>query len=564
MSMKLSALTDFPDDARKIYTKSTMDLMMKRLKQAGVSRVCFQYYGNKDYGYFWDHDAPIYKDTVKTANIMPNFSREYVKAAQKYGMETVAVMRPQEQGVWYTYSPFYKETVNGRGVDCLGGRMLINTKFLQENPHLRIKRRSWDVDPDVQNKTVCSIKLKKQNDIHSRIQKENIVIYTSSNNSNYKKYEGIFDISFSYETAEKDVVVSMFAKDYPTTTITKAGDRVESVIISGLDISEKFLAVGVKCSGQADDEISFKNTPINMISIFDEDGIEICATPGSTVRGTPTGDPHLFAGFNFDDGFGHIFETILDTSDEERFIAICKGKSEYAHGTLCACEPKVKEYWYEWLEKAMDDCYDMVGQRIECHSMHVDEPDAYGYNDCIKEEYEKRFGQCAEKDMALEKIAQIRGDAYTEYFSECARRIKARGKKVILNLNVEMLYDPIPAVRQMAYPLNVEWQWEKWIKAMEPDEINIRSYQMSPEFIFEDTQCKKILEKAKSYGVPLTLERYVYWDFAAEFELVRDLGIFSRMTLYEVNDVIKSDGKGGIVVEEPELLNRLEELTGGQ
>ncbi|MCD6321590.1 MAG: hypothetical protein J7L77_01055 [Clostridiales bacterium] len=559
--MKLSALTDFPDDARKTYTKRTMDLMMKRLKQTGVSRVCFQYYGNKEYGFFWDHDAPVSRDTVKTAELMPNHSREYVKAAKKYNMETVSVMRPQEQGIWITYSPYYPEYENGRGVNCIDGKMLITTKFLQENPHLRVKRRSWDVDQSAVNKTVYSIKLKKQNDIHSRIQKENIIIYTSSDNSNYKKYEGIFDISFSYETAEKDVVVSMFAKDYPTTTITKAGDRVESVIISGLDISEKFLVVGVKCSGLADETVGFKNTPINMISIYDEQGTEICATPGSTVRDTPTGDPHLLAGFNFDDGFGHIFETILDPSDEEGFIAICKGKSEYAHGTLCACEPKVREYWYEWLEKAMDDGYDLVGQRIECHSMHVDEPYAYGYNDCIKEEYEKRFGHCDEKDMDLKKIAQIRGDAYTEYFTECARRIRARGKKVILNLNVEMLYDPIPAVRQMAYPLNVEWQWEKWISNMEPDEINIRSYQMSPEFIFEDSQCKKILEKAKSYGVPLTLERYVYWDFAAEFEMVRDLGVFSRMTLYEVNDVIKSDGKGGIVVEKPELLARLKELT---
>lgn len=559
--MKLSALTDFPDDARKLYTPETMDKMMKQLKEAGVTRVCFQYYGNKDYGYFWDHDAPMSRACVETADLMPNFSREYVKAAEKYGMETVAVMRPQEQGIWYTHSPFYDSAVNGRTVDCLDGKILISTKFLQENPHLRIKRRSWDIDPDVQEKTIYSIKLKKQNSVHSRIEKENITIYTSADNSYYQAYKGDFDILYSTETAQKDSVLSHFRMNYPSDVITKAGDKIEVMTISGLDITEKFIAIGVKCEGPADDAVSFRNVSMNMISIYDTDGNQLCASPGSAVRKKPMGDPWLTSGFHFDDGFGNIFETKLDPNGEEGFIAICKGKSEYAHGTLCACEPEVREYWYKWLEKALDDGYELVGQRIECHSMHVDEPLAFGYNDCIKEEYVKRYGQCSEEEMELDKIAVIRGDAYTEYFVECARRIRGRGKKVILNLNVEQLYDPIPAVRQMAYPMNIQWQWEKWIEVMKPDEINIRSYQMSPEYMFKDDQCMDIINKAKEYGVPMTLERYVYWDFAAEYEMVRDKRIFSRMTLYEVDNVIKSDGKGGITIEKPELMAKLSELT---
>ena len=61
--------------------------------------------------------------------------------------------------------------------------------------------------------------------------------------------------------------------------------------------------------------------------------------------------------------------------------------------------------------------------------------------------------------------------------------------------------------------------------------------------------------------MPLTLERYDYWDFATEFEMIKNTGIFSRMTLYETNNIIQSDGKGGIVEIKPELLNKLEELT---
>lgn len=56
--MLLSALSDFPDDALQVYHECTMDALMARLKKAGVTRVCMQYYGNRDYGHFWDHHAP--------------------------------------------------------------------------------------------------------------------------------------------------------------------------------------------------------------------------------------------------------------------------------------------------------------------------------------------------------------------------------------------------------------------------------------------------------------------------------------------------------------------------
>jgi hypothetical protein len=300
---------------------------------------------------------------------------------------------------------------------------------------------------------------------------------------------------------------------------------------------------------------------MNTIAIFDETGKNICASPGSALRGTPTGDPHLKAGFNFDDGFGENWAVTLDPNGEEGYIAVAKGKDEFVHAALCVNEPKVQEYWLEWLERALDDGYELVGNRIECHSVHVDEPFAYGYNDSIKEEYFRRYGRCGEREMELDKIARIRGDAYTELFVEGARRVRRRGKKVYLTLNVEMLCDPIPIARHCAYPMNVEWQWERWLEKIQPDEINIRSYYTSVEFILEDPKCRKFVEAAQEYKVPLTLERYGYWDFAAEFKMVRDTGIFSRMTLYETNDVLQSDGKGGIVEIKPELLEELKALT---
>lgn len=561
--MLLSALTDFPDDALAVYSEDTMHALMARLKQAGVSRVYMQYYGNRDYGHFWDHKAPGREGWLETAANLPEFSRVYVEAAKAHGLEPVAVMRPQEQGLWLTFSPYYKEVRENPGIPHTGGDMMVTSRFLRENPELRIKRRSWDIDRDAVNKTIGSIKLYKQNDVPTRIGKKNITIYVSGNNAHYEPYRGDFRFSVSTEPARKDVVTSGFVIDYPTETITRAGDPIEVITLDGLAIEERYVAVAVRCDGSAEKDVLFTNTPMNAIAIFDETGEAICATPGSANRLTQPDDPALKAGFNFNDGFGETWEGTLDSPDKEGYLAIAKGKDQYVHAALCVCEPKVQEYWLQWLEKAMDDGYVMIGNRLECHSVHVDEPFAYGYNDCIKEAYFERYGACSEEEMELSKIARIRGDAYTELFVEGARRVRARGKKVYLTLNVEMLRDPIPLARHCAYPMNVEWQWERWIEEIQPDEINFRAYFNSLDYIFEDPQCQRFLERAKQVGVPLTFERYGYWDFAAEFERVRDTGVFARMTYYETNDIIRSDGKGGIIEIKPEQLKQLEELTRG-
>ncbi|MBN1624226.1 MAG: hypothetical protein JW903_07640, partial [Clostridia bacterium] len=411
-------------------------------------------------------------------------------------------------------------------------------------------------------KTVNIIKLYKQNNVHTRIKKENISIYVSEDNSFYKKHAGNFNLEYKNSTAEKDSLSAGFMADYPIEVLCHAGDQIEILELSGLDIKEQYIAVGVRCSDETEETQRFINTPLNGISIHEENGREISSSPGHASRFSPPATHCLEAGFHFDDGFGFITKVELDPDVGEGFFAVSKGKDKYVHAALCECEPKVMDYWMQWLEKALDDGFDLLGTRIECHSVHVDEPFAYGYNDCIKEEYFNRFGKCSEQQMDPSKIATVRGDAYTRMLKESAKKTRERGKKFILTLNMEMLYNPIPLARQMAYPMNVEWQWEKWIEETQPDEINIRSYQMTPEFLLENPHCRHIIDTAGAYGAPMTLERYDYWDFAEEFKMVRDTGLFSRMTLYEINDVIISDGKGGIIEQKPGLLEQLEHITG--
>ena len=565
--MKLSAVMDFTDEcvcSENGYTPEAFEALAVRLSENNVSRLYVQYYGNKETGWVLHCDAPEWEKARKTTERMPEWSRVLVEALHRHHIEAVGVMRPQENGVFVSYSPIFTEGVK-TGVPRIGGQILSASAFMREHPELRIKRRSWDIDPEGEKKVIGSIRLYKQNAVPSRIRKEDITLYVSDDNSNYRKYEEDFTLTVSKENAKETVLLSKTVPDYAEEILTAQGAPIEVLTLSGLHVKERFAAVSVRCTGPCPDgETRFYNSPVNGIACFTEDGTPICATPGGTCRPAPCGrTDYLTAGFNFDDGFGAYQAITLDPDDGEGFLAIAKGKNLYVHAALCECEPAVREYWLSLLEMALEDGYDLIGNRIECHSVHVDEPFAYGYNDCIKEEYFKRYGVCTEREMDLSKIAKIRGDAYSELFAQAARRVHAHGKKVVLTLNIEMLHDPIPLDRRYAYPMNVEWQWERWLEETEPDEINFRMYYNSPDYLLSDPQCLRMLETARSYGVPLTVERYTYFDFVAEFKKLRDMGTFSRMSLYETANLFrgKADGTVEMTQRGKELLPPLAGLS---
>lgn len=552
-NMKLYALTDFPDDCGQVkYTPEMLDSMIGQLADFGISRMYYQYYGTRDDEGMWTCEWANRKSMVETAAIMPNMSKTFVDTCRRYGMETAGVMRPLEHGHWLELSPYHTKGMQRGLLGGIGGRVIDPSALLRKHPDLRIKRRTYDFDPDACSKTISSIKLYKQNNTPTRIRRENVQIYTSPDNSYYKPYTKDFSFEIIEETAREDVRIATgsFKEPYGEKIICRKGAPISVIRLSGLSITDQYVAVGVRCEGECSDETRFVNAPVHAIACFEANGKEICASPGSDYWYAMGGTTHLDEGFHFDDGFGAVYEVTLDPSGKEGFLAIAKGKNLYNHGAPCECEPLVQETWFSYLENALKDGYDLIGNRIECHSVMINEPFAYGYNDCIKERYFKRYGRCEEQDMELSKIAKIRGDVYSELFLEGARRIRAKGKKVYATLNIEMLYDPIPLDRVYAYPMNVEWQWERWLKEVRPDEINFRMYQSSPAFLLSDPQCKHMLEVARSYGVPITVERYITSNIVEEYKLLNDTGWFDALILYETNSLFTATPNGEVKMKD--------------
>ena len=552
----LSALVDFPDDANSLYDEQSLDAMAKTLREIGVKRVHWQWYPDLRDGYFWENSAPVFENAKKTAQNLPEMNRSFVKAAKKYGLETVAVMRPLEGGNWPAFSPWYPH-VGKRpgGIPHIGGDVRWVTYFLLDHPEMRVKRRSFDIDPNAKNKTIGSVKLYKQNDYLANIRKEDIVIYVSGDNSRYRRYEGDFTFAEGKERCGETVVTE-------NQVFAKKDELIVTLTLGGLNIKEQYAALAVTGREDADPAGQFCNTAYGAIRCFDPEGSEICATPGQFVFKFNWALDPLECGFNFDDGFGDTGAIVLDRPGATEYIAISKGKNGYLPGTLCEWEPEVQKYWFSQLEQALDEDFDMYSNRIECHSAMTDEPYAYGYNDCIKKEYEKRFGPCDEQNIDSVKLAEIRGDKFSEIFAEGARKVRERGKKIVAMLNLEMLHKPIPYSRRLAYPMNVDWQWRRWLDETRPDAINLRTFTYTPEFVFNDPQSMAIINTAKQYGVPLIYERYVSENFPAEYKRIKDTGLFSSCILYEVCSVMKSDGNGGVTITQPEMINELQKNLG--
>ena len=550
--MKLYSLTDFPDDCSRVcYTPQMLDSMVSQLADLGISRAYFQYYGGLEDEYMWDSDRKEWETMNQTARLMPRMSKEFVNACKKHGLETAGVMRPHEQGHWMAYSPFHGKS-RKKEIPNVGGRIIDPTAFLREHPELRIKRRSYDLDPDALNKTVTTIRLYKQNNAKTRIKKENLTLYTSPDNSYYKPYNGDFTFTVKEQTAERDTVIALgsFKEPYGSKVICSEGDRITVIELSGLEITDRYMAVGVHCDGVCSPEERFVNTYVNGIACFDRDGQKISATPGGTNWQTLSGGSYLDEGFHFDDGFGVCKESVLDPDGREGFFAIAKGKNQYNHAALCECEPLVREYWLSCLDRAIDDGYDFIGNRIECHSVMIDEPFAYGYNDCVKELYFERYGKCEEADIDLAKLSHIRGNVYSELFARGAEKVHKMKRKVYTTLNIEMLQDQIPLARQLAYPMNVEWQWERWLRETRPDEINFRMYQCTPTFLLENPKCRRMIEVARSYNVPLTVERCVTPSLAEEYTLLNETGYFDALILYETATIFDATADGVVKIKE--------------
>jgi hypothetical protein len=212
------------------------------------------------------------------------------------------------------------------------------------------------------------------------------------------------------------------------------------------------------------------------------------------------------------------------------------------------------------VREALEAGSDMLDFRIENHCTHTDDPFSYGYNDAVLGEYRRRYGDAP---VDVRRIAEIRGENYTQFLREAKKLVQSCGKKMHHHLNVEYLREDPPYGRRMAYPWNIRMEWEKWLEEGLLDEATLRTFEFAPKFVLNDPFSLRVMDMCKKHGVPINYNRYISGtpeNYSAEYELIRGDGRFRSFIVYEAAALMRSDENGGIKILQPEMCEAIKKM----
>ena len=370
------------------------------------------------------------------------------------------------------------------------------------------------------------------------LRKKNIQIWTSPDNYRYKKAKVAFDFSESIEKSPFDV------RDDSGQLVSRSGQPVRILQLSGLNLRSKYVLLTTDFSSGHGD---FSNSGTALLKAMDERGQEI---PGVFASGGTVWLPEMVdfrkSGLMFDYGFGSRLVT-LDTpnaSGRDGFVAFTAGRNSYLPGALCETEPEVQAFWFSCLDEMIAAGVDGVDFREENHSTHTDFPQEYGFNPTVLKRCSGLQGDL------LENIARVRGDAYTEFLRACKQRLTRCGKRMRYHLQLDFFRPAPPAIRLLAYPANIHFDWQRWLNEGLMDEAALRFYQMPFDAIFTDTIAQSMIAMCRKGNIPLTVNRYMGQardQLPSELHRVRKDGHFAGFIFYETQNFLRFDASGRLL-----------------
>lgn len=536
----LETLVDFADDtanADRTLTANDIDAFMAKLAELGIRRVVWSYYGDghggllNPIGYIPEDGHPnqwINRDD--TYRELGNPLKVAVEAGHRHGLEVYGYFKPYETGPGVMFPEGSPEGKDWGLLDCIGGKLGWMDPFVRNNPHLRIKRRTDDIPDWAAAATVCAIRLTKKDALPTRITREHIQIWTSANNFRYHPSGVKFVLAESVEAARRD------SRDQHGNLLTRKGDPVRVLTLSGLNLEDKYILV---TTDYGDGTADFVNSGLAIMIAQDAQGREI---PGDFASGGAIWCEDLVdfrnGGLMFDYGFGAapVALDAVNTNGKQGFIAFARGRNGYLPGALCETEPEVQRFWLRCLDEMIAAGVDGVDFREEGHSTHTDHPEDYGFNSVVLEKAKSRQGDL------LKNVAEVRGEAYTEFLRECKRRLAKAGKRMRYNLQLDFFRPNPPSDRLLAYPANIQFDWQRWLDERLMDGAVIRIFKLPMTAVFDDEIAQEMIARCQTNGIPISVNRYVNQaanNLTAEFQRVKSDGRFNGFIFYETFSYIR-------------------------
>jgi len=542
-AFRLEALVDFVDDALgAVITPEHIDAMMATLSEMGVTRVSWAYYGDGHGGFLLPSGMnDKWRNSAGTLAALGNPLRVAAEAAHRHGLELYAYYKPYETGPGISLPDGAPQAREFGRLRQQGGWLVWMDPFLADHPELRIRHKPDRSIEDLSDVPICALKLVKRDDKPTRIAAEHLQLWSSRLNYRYQPLDVDFTLSEAVGPSPKDV------RDVNGALVTKQGDPIRTLTLSGFRLTDPYVLV---TTDFADGSGDFANTGTDILVALDENGDEI---PGVFATGGGVWEAGRVDfrnwGLLFDMGFGRRVMTldVPNTSGRQGLIAFTRGRNEYLPGALCETEPQVQEFWLACIEEMLEAGVDGVDFRVENHGTHTDYFDEYGYNDAV-------LAECARRGKTdAETVSQVRGEAYTEFLRKSKALIGAAGKRMRINLNIDWFRPNPPLDRRLAYPANIDYDWQRWVDEGLLDEGILRMFHLPFDSVFNDSVAAEMIARCEGKGIPLTVNRYINPNYPAEFQRVRSDARFSGFILYETATCLRFDGEGGCTLHNGEV-----------
>lgn len=542
----IEAFVDFPDDAitaMEPITPAHIDAMVQRLAESGVRRVSWEVYGDGHGGLLIPaHDARWENMARTYTGLGQNSLAVAVEAAHRRGMEIYAYFKPYETGCAALFPDgSYEATVYGR-TRQIGGRMTWMEPFVVDHPHLRIRRLDG-LPAGGPGAPICGLRLRKSDAAPTRVTREHLQVWVSDHNYRYRRLDVPLEVREVIEPCRRDVR-DLFSEDL----LARRGDPQRVLYLSGFELRDPYVLV---TTDFADGPADFGNTDLEMISAQDAAGRDI---KGVVASGTAIwfGDQVDFRnwGLMYDTGYNGQMMHLDDPNASGRrgIIAYAPGRNQYLPGSLCETEPEVQRFWLRCLEGVLDAGVDGVDLREENHSTHTNHPEEYGYNEVV-------LDQCRQRGQVDgPTVAAVRGDAYTAFLARAKDLINRRGAAMRIHFQVDWYRPNPPLSRRLAYPANLDFQWQRWIEEGLTDEAVLRFFALPFDCVFEDPVAQEVVARCRAKRIPITVNRYIRpQSLVEEFGRVRRDGRFAGFILYETCSFLKILPDGGCEITVPEV-----------
>ncbi len=539
---RLEALCDFVDDALETtVTREHVRSMMRALRDLGVTRVSWAYYADERGGFLIPTGLnQRWRNLAETYRGLGNPLRVAAEAAHEFGLELYAYYKPYETGPAVALPDGSPEGREFGRIRQQGAWLTWMDPFVAEHPHLRIRHKQSPKQPVSPREPICGLRLVKSDDAPTRVTADHLQIWASDFNYQYRRLDVKFDVHEEVTSSPRDVY------DIQGKLLTKKGAPVRTLTLSGFALTDPYVLVTTDFkSGPAD----FMNAGTDLLVALDAENREI---PGVFFSGAMIymADRINFRnwGLLYDCGYGRK-QAQLDApngSGHQGCVAFCRGRNDYLPGALCETEPEVQRFWLSCIDEMLDAGVDGIDLRIENHSTHTEYPDEYGFNDTVLAECRKRG------KVDLTTIAKVRGEAYTEFVRQAKMRTADRKKRLRVNLNIDWFRPETPLNRRLAYPANIDFDWQRWVDEGLFDEGILRMYHYPFDSIFGgDTVAADMIQRCREKKIPLTVNRYLRPTSADEFDRVRRDERFAGFIMYETYSFLKLQPDGGCQVSSP-------------